>query len=74
MSPQIVWKVSDIIAALEADLDGWYQARMNGSHRVFKHPHKAGRVVVAGSLNIELAPGTLHAIFKQAGWSAQPGG
>jgi len=42
-------KVREIVKKLE--LDGWYQARMKGSHRVFKHPEKAGIVVVPPSVN-----------------------
>jgi predicted RNA binding protein YcfA (HicA-like mRNA interferase family) len=39
-------KVRNVIKKLE--IDGWYQARMRGSHRVFKHPTKPGIVVVPG--------------------------
>ena len=57
-------KVREIVKKLE--LDGWYQARMRGSHRVFKHPEKTGIVVVPGSFGDEVAIGTLRNIWKQA--------
>ena len=56
-------KVREIVKKLE--LDGWYQARMRGSHRVFKHPEKTG-IVVPGSFGDEVAIGTLKNIWKQA--------
>ena len=57
-------KVRDVIKLLEAD--GWYQVSMKGDHRQFKHPVKRGRVTVAGHLSIDVPPGTLSNIFKQA--------
>ena len=47
--------------------DGWYLARTKGSHRVYKHAAKAGRVVVAGKSGEEVPIGTLISILKQAG-------
>ena len=58
-------KVKDIIKLL--DEDGWYLARTKGSHRQFKHPTKSGTVTVAGKLSVEVPPGTLNSILKQAG-------
>jgi predicted RNA binding protein YcfA (HicA-like mRNA interferase family) len=58
-------KVREVIKLLEDD--GWYQARMRGSHRQFKHPDKAGTVTVAGKPNVDIPPGTLNSILKQAG-------
>ena len=58
-------KVSEILELLKCD--GWYVARMRGSHRQFKHPGKAGLVTVAGKHGDDLAPGTLNSILKQAG-------
>jgi predicted RNA binding protein YcfA (HicA-like mRNA interferase family) len=68
-------KVSEILELLKRD--GWYVARMRGSHRQspavtgshrqFKHPAKAGLVTVAGKPGDDLAPGTLNSILKQAG-------
>jgi predicted RNA binding protein YcfA (HicA-like mRNA interferase family) len=58
-------KVSEILELLKRD--GWYVARMRGSHRQFKHPARAGLVTVAGKPADDLAPGTLNSILKQAG-------
>jgi len=57
-------KVRDVIELLEED--GWYLARVKGSHRQYKHWSKAGLVTIAGKLGDELAPGTLNSILKQA--------
>ena len=46
-------KVRNVIKKLE--IDGWYQARMRVSHRVFKHPTKSGIVVVPGHFSDEVA-------------------
>jgi predicted RNA binding protein YcfA (HicA-like mRNA interferase family) len=58
-------KLRELIALLESD--GWYQARMRGSHRQFHHPSKPGTVTVAGKPNLDVPPGTLNSILKQAG-------
>ena len=58
-------KVRELIKLLEDD--GWNQARMRGSHRQFKHAVKAGTVTVAGKPNVDIPPGTLNNILKQAG-------
>ena len=58
-------KVRAIIRLLEAE--GWYQVRMRGSHRQFKHPTKRGLVTVPGRPGYDLATGTLNNILKQAG-------
>ncbi|MYM95348.1 type II toxin-antitoxin system HicA family toxin [Duganella vulcania] len=47
--------------------DGWDIVNIQGSHRQFKHPVKAGRVTVPGKPSDDLAPGTLNSILKQAG-------
>jgi predicted RNA binding protein YcfA (HicA-like mRNA interferase family) len=57
-------KVREVIKLIEKD--GWYQVVMRGSHRQYKHPHKPGRVTIAGHPAHDLAPGTLNSIFKQA--------
>ncbi|WP_254173582.1 type II toxin-antitoxin system HicA family toxin [Planktothrix pseudagardhii] len=57
-------KVREVLKRLEAD--GWYEARMRGSHRVLKHPEKSGIVVVLGNFSDEVAIGTLKSIWKQA--------
>jgi len=57
-------KVRDVIKLVEAD--GWYQIKIEGDHRQFKHPVKKGRVTIAGHPSKEVPPGTLLSIFKQA--------
>ncbi len=46
--------------------DGWYQVRMKGSHRQFRHPTKPGTVTIAGKPNVDVPPGTLNSVLKQA--------
>jgi hypothetical protein len=36
-------------------------------HRQYKHPNKPGTVTVAGKPSLDVPPGTLNAILKQAG-------
>lgn len=58
-------KVKEVIKLLEED--GWYQDRMRGSHRQFKHSTKLGTVTVSGHPNVDIPPGTLNSVLKQAG-------
>jgi predicted RNA binding protein YcfA (HicA-like mRNA interferase family) len=58
-------KVREVVKLLEAD--GWCLARTRGSHRQYKHPTKAGTVTVSGKPNVDVPPGTLNSILKQAG-------
>jgi predicted RNA binding protein YcfA (HicA-like mRNA interferase family) len=58
-------KVRALIKRLEED--GWQQVRVKGSHRQFKHSSKPGTVTVAGKMNVDIPPGTLNNILKQAG-------
>jgi predicted RNA binding protein YcfA (HicA-like mRNA interferase family) len=58
-------KVREILKLLEED--GWYLARTKGSHRQFKHSSKPGTVTVAGKSGLDVPPGTLSSILKQAG-------
>lgn len=58
-------KVKELVAALEAD--GWFLVRTRGSHRQYHHPTKTGTVTVAGKLNVEVPPGTLNSVLRQAG-------
>ena len=58
-------KVRDVLRLLEDN--GWQHARTKGSHRQFKHPSKPGSVTVAGKPSLDLPPGTLNSILKQAG-------
>jgi predicted RNA binding protein YcfA (HicA-like mRNA interferase family) len=57
-------KVREVVKLLEEDC--WYLARTRGSHRQFKHPKKPGTVTVSGKLSIDVPPGTLNSILKQA--------
>jgi len=40
---------------------------MRGSHRQFKHPDKKGTVTLAGKPSVDIPPGTLNSVLKQAG-------
>ncbi len=57
-------KVKELIKLIEED--GWVQKRMRGSHRQYKHPRKQGTVTISGKLNIDVPPGTLNSVLKQA--------
>ena len=58
-------KVRAVIKILEND--GWVLTRTRGSHRQFKHSRKRGTVTLAGKSSVDVPPGTLNAILKQAG-------
>lgn len=58
-------KVRELIKLLEED--GWCQVRMRGSHRQFHHLSKPGTVTVSGKLSVDIPPGTLNSVLKQAG-------
>ncbi|MDQ3685514.1 MAG: type II toxin-antitoxin system HicA family toxin [Acidobacteriota bacterium] len=58
-------KVKEVVKLLEEN--GWYLARTKGSHRQFKHPSKSGTVTMAGKPSVDVPPGTLNSILKQAG-------
>jgi predicted RNA binding protein YcfA (HicA-like mRNA interferase family) len=58
-------KVKELVALLEAD--GWFQVRQRGSHRQYHHPTKPGTVTVSGKPSVEVPPGTLGSVLKQAG-------
>ncbi len=57
-------KVREVLRLLEDD--GWYFARMRGSHRQFRHPRKSGTVTVPGKHGDDVPPGLLSSIWKQA--------
>ena len=57
-------KVRDVIRRIEAD--GWYRVPARGGHRQYKHPRRRGRVTVAGKLSVDVPPGTLKHIWRQA--------
>ena len=58
-------KIQELLKQLAAD--GWVQVRQKGSHRQFHHPTKPGRVTVAGKASLDIPPGTLNNVLKQAG-------
>ena len=58
-------KVAELIRMSEQD--GWRVVRTKGSHRQFKNSQKPGTVTVAGKPSMDVPPGTLNAILKQAG-------
>ncbi len=58
-------KVKEAIKILEKE--GWYLARTKGGHRQFKHSSKSGTVTISGKLSVDIPPGTLNNIWKQAG-------
>ena len=58
-------KVGDVIRLIVED--GWRLTRTVGSHRQFRHPLKKGLVTVAGKPSLDVPPGTLRSILKQAG-------
>ena len=58
-------KVRELVKMIERD--GWMQVRTRGSHRQFKHPVKPGTVTVSGKAGIDVPPGILNNVLKQAG-------
>lgn len=61
------YRIGTVTVNLAERANGWYQVRMKGKHRHFKHPSKPGLVTVPGNLGKELAVGTLDSVFDQAG-------
>lgn len=57
-------KVGELIRLLEQE--GWRLVRTKGSHRQFRNPSKPGTVTVAGKPSLDVPPGTLNSILKQA--------
>ena len=57
-------KVKDVIKLIEND--GWFLVRTRGSHRQFHHAAKPGLVTIAGKESIDMPPGTLNNVLKQA--------
>lgn len=58
-------KVREAIRLLHED--GWFLVRTKGSHRQYHHPRKPGTVTIAGHPSVDIPPGTLNSILKQAG-------
>ena len=55
----------NIIKRLKSE--GWRKVGGKGDHQKFKHPNKTGHVIVPHPKK-DMAIGTLHNIYKQAGW------
>lgn len=58
-------KVREAIRLLHED--GWFLVRTKGSHRQYHHHRKPGTVTIAGHPSVDIPPGTLNSILKQAG-------
>jgi predicted RNA binding protein YcfA (HicA-like mRNA interferase family) len=58
-------KVREVIHLIERN--GWRLDRQRGSHRQYVHPVKPGAVTIAGRPNVDVPPGRLNSILKQAG-------
>ena len=50
-------KVKELMKQIETD--GWFQVRMRGSHRQYKHQTKPGAVTVSGKPNLDVPPRSL---------------
>ena len=57
-------KVREVVKLIESD--GWYRVATVGSHRQYRHDEKPGKVTVAGKPNVDIPPGTLKSILRQA--------
>ncbi|WP_312797824.1 type II toxin-antitoxin system HicA family toxin, partial [Tianweitania sp.] len=55
----------DIIRRLEAD--GFVLVSVRGSHHKYRHP-ASGAVVILPHPRRDIPSGTVHSIYKQAGW------
>lgn len=67
---ELTVKVREAINLLEQD--GWRLERQRGSHRIFRHPIKAGSVTLAGKANADIPRGTLGSVRRQAGLKQRP--
>lgn len=47
--------------------EGWVLERVNGSHHIFKHPEIQTRVVLPHPKK-SIPIGTIHNIYRAAGW------
>lgn len=57
---------AELIKRLERE--GWSRVGGKGDHIKFKHPEKAGHVVVPHPRK-DMPIGTLRSIYRQAGWA-----
>jgi predicted RNA binding protein YcfA (HicA-like mRNA interferase family) len=58
-------KFRDLVKMLKDD--GWEFDHATASHYTYKHPTKGRLTVPIHGTNVEIAPGTLKNILKQAG-------
>ena len=58
-------KVKELLALMQDN--GWQLVRQKGSHRQFYYPSKLGTVTVSGKPSVDVPPGTLNSVLKQAG-------
>ena len=65
-------KVGELIRLLVQN--GWTLIRTKGSHRQFKNPRKPGTVTIAGKPSLDIPPGTLNSVLKQAGLKKREAG
>lgn len=61
--PDLETNTRKVVARLERE--GWIN-KGGGSHDIYKHPTKAGRIIVPR--HRELSPGVARSIAKIAGW------
>lgn len=50
---------------------GWFRVRQSGSHAIYHHPTKAGRVTLSIHPSDEVLPKTLAGIIKDAGLTVE---
>jgi len=62
--PRLETNRAKLVVRLERD--GWI-GRHGGSHDVYKHPLRSGRIVVPRHRDV--SPGVARAIAKAAGWN-----
>jgi predicted RNA binding protein YcfA (HicA-like mRNA interferase family) len=58
-------KFREVVKIVERD--GWILKRSKGSHFIYAHPAKPGRVILANHGPKDIPEGTLKNILKQAG-------
>ena len=64
MIGRMTW--SELIRNIERA--GWKLDReASGSHRVYRHPDRDERLVIAYPANKEVKPGLMHALLRKAG-------
>ena len=59
-------KVKEVVKLIEAD-DWTFTRSGKGDHRVYKHLHKPGIVVIDGKASDDMPRGTFNRVLKMAG-------